>query len=309
MSTVLSPRFRIAWAALVVLAVLGISLTIEPVRVWAGEFLGLFRVQQVTVLPIDTTRLGELSGNNTLAKQVGQLFADSVTVTKEPGDPKTVADAAQASSMAGFAVRLPGSAASAPQLTVRGSSAFQFVVNRARAQALLDQAGDSQLVLPASLDGATIKVSIPAEVTAAYGDCPPPPRSADGDVNLGSPGRRYLNCIILAQIPSPTVDTPPNIDLTKLAEIGLEFTGMSQEQARAFSQTIDWTSTLVVPIPRNGASYTQVAVDGVAANLIQRPTDDAPEYALLWVKNGIIYAIGGLGSDTSKAIAMANSMQ
>jgi hypothetical protein len=306
---ILSPRFRIAWVSLAVLAVLAASLTFEPVRVWAGEFLGLFRVQQITVLPVDTTRLGELSGNSTLAKQVGQLFADSVNVTKQPGEPKTVADATEASKLAGFNVRLPSASSGVPQLTVQGSSAFQFVVNRARAQALLDQAGDSRLQLPAALDGATIKVTIPAEVTAAYGDCPPPPRAADGDLNLGSPGRRYINCIVLAQIPSPTVDTPPNVDLTQLAEIGLEFTGMSPEQARAFSQTVDWTSTLVVPIPRNGASYTQVPIDGVMGNLIQRPTDDAPEYALIWVKNGIIYAIGGLGADTSKALSMAASLK
>lgn len=309
LNRILSPRFRMAWLSLAVLAVLAVSLTFEPVRVWAGEFLGLFRVQQITVLPVDTTRLGELSGNSTLAKQVGQLFADSVTVSKQPGDPKTVADAAEASKLAGFSVRLPANSPTAPQLTVQGGGAFQFVVNRARAQALLDQAGDSRLLLPGSIDGATIKVTIPAGVTAAYGDCPPPPRAADGDLNLGSPGRRYLNCIILAEIPSPTVDTPPDVNLTQLAEIGLEFTGMSPEQARAFSQTVDWTSTLVVPIPRNGASYTQVAVDGVTGNLIQRPTDDAPEYALIWVKGGIIYAIGGLGSDTSKAVSMANSLK
>ncbi len=306
---ILSPRFRIAWTLLAILAVVAVSLSFEPVRVWAGEFLGLFRVQHITVLPVDTTRLGELSGNSTLAKQVGQLFADSINVTKQPGDPKTVTDAAEASKLAGFSVRLPGASSTVPHLTVQGSSAFQFVVSRARAQALLDQAGDSRLQLPPALDGATIKVTIPAELTAAYGDCPPPPRAADGDLNLGSPGRRYLNCIVLAQIPSPTVDTPPNVDLTQLAEIGLQFTGMSPEQAHAFSQTVDWTSTLVVPIPRNGASYTQVPVDGVTGNLILRPTDDAPEYALIWVKSGIIYAIGGLGTDTSKALSMANSLK
>jgi hypothetical protein len=29
----------------------------------------------------------------------------------------------------------------------------------------------------------------------------------------------------------------------------------------------------------------------------------------MWVKDGIIYAIGGLGSDTSAALEMANSLQ
>ena len=114
---------------------------------------------------------------------------------------------------------------------------------------------------------------------------------------------------MLVQIPSPTVNTPPDVDLAKLAEIGLEFTGMSPEQAQAFSQNVDWTSSLVIPIPRNAATYQQVSVDGVTGTLIQRPVDDAPEFALVWVKNGIIYAIGGLGSDSAKAIEMANALQ
>ena len=84
---------------------------------------------------------------------------------------------------------------------------------------------------------------------------------------------------------------------------------MSQEQAQAFSQNVDWTSSLVIPIPRNAATYEQVSVDGVTGTLIQRPSDDAPEFALLWVKNGIIYAIGGLGSNSDRAIEMANTLQ
>ncbi len=125
----------------------------------------------------------------------------------------------------------------------------------------------------------------------------------------GSNGRRYAGCVMLVQIPSPVVNTPPNVDLRQLAEIGLEFTGMTQEQAQSFSATVDWTTTLVVPIPRNGAVYKQVTVDGVQGYLIQRPVDDAPQYALIWAKNGIVYAIGGLSNDTATAIAMANSLK
>jgi hypothetical protein len=84
---------------------------------------------------------------------------------------------------------------------------------------------------------------------------------------------------------------------------------MDAQEAHDFSQTVDWASTLVIPIPRNGASYEQVLVDGVTGNLIRRPTDDAPEYGLIWVKNGLIYAIGGLGNDWQQALDMANSLR
>jgi hypothetical protein len=83
---------------------------------------------------------------------------------------------------------------------------------------------------------------------------------------------------------------------------------MSSDQAAQFTKTIDWTSSLVIPIPRNAATYEQVTVDGVTGTLIQRPADDAPQYILLWVKDGIIYAISSLGSNSQQAIQMANSL-
>jgi len=297
------------WAALAVVAVLAVALSIPSVRAFGGQFLGLFRIQQVAVIPIDPTGLTELNGNTALGKQVGQLLSSSMTVVKEPGDPQVAASPAEASQLAGFNVRLPANQSAAPKLSVQGESAFKFVVDRQRAQALLDESGRQDLVLPNSLDGATISVDIPAGVTASYGTCPDvKPNQPEGEMR-GSRGRRYADCVMLAQIPSPTVNTPPDVDLGQLAKIGLEFTGMSEEQAQAFSQSIDWTSSLVIPLPKNAATYKQVQVDGVTGTLIQRPADDAPEFVLVWVKDGIIYTIGGLGSNSAQAIEMANSLQ
>jgi hypothetical protein len=310
MNKLFSARFRSLWVGLAVVVVLAATLAVPQARAWAGQFLGLFRVQQVTVLPIDTSGLTALTGNSVLGKQIGDLLSSSVTVTQKPGDPQTAASAAQAGQMAGFNVRLPSSQTSIPVLTVQSGMAFQFVIDRQRAQALLDEAGRSDLVLPASLDGATVKVTIPGGVSAAYGDCPAADSSSVGlGLNAsGSTGRQYPNCVILAEIPSPTVLTPPDVDLSQLAELALQFTGMNAAEAHAFSQTMDWTSSLVIPIPKNAATYQQVTVDGVTGTLIMRPPDDAPQYALIWVKNGIIYAIGGLGTDTTTAINMANSL-
>ena len=121
-------------------------------------------------------------------------------------------------------------------------------------------------------------------------------------------GRQYPDCVILSEIPSPTVNAPANVDVPQLAQIGLEFTGMTSDQAAAFTKSVDWTSTLVVPIPKNAASYQQLAVDGVTGTLIQRPADDAPQFVLIWIKNGIVYAIGSLGTNSQQAISMANSL-
>jgi hypothetical protein len=114
--------------------------------------------------------------------------------------------------------------------------------------------------------------------------------------------------VILAQIPSPHVNAPADLDIEALARIGLEFTGMSPAEAAAFTSTVDWTSTLLVPIPGNAAIHQQVSVDGVTGTLIQRSSDEAPQFALLWVKDGIIYAISGLGTNSQQAVEMANAL-
>ena len=299
-----SSAFRLAAAAALILALV---LVIPGTRAMADHLLSLFRVEQVTVIPVDFTGMQQLTGNGALSKQISALVSNSTTVTQKAGDPVDALDAADASQKAGFSVRLPVDG-SPSHISVLNNMAFNFTIDRAKAQAVLDEAGRSDLVLPESINGAVVNVNIPASVSAAYGTCPAPSQSGRNSAPGGSMGRNYPDCIILSQLPSPVVNAPAGVDIAQLAQIGFEFGGMTKEQAAAFTQTVDWTSTLVIPIPKNAATYQQVGVDGVTGTLIQRPVDDAPQYVLLWVKNGRVYAIGGLGADTQKAIHMANSL-
>jgi hypothetical protein len=298
------PVIRFASAALLILALI---LAFPGTRALAGELLNLFRVQQVTVVPVDFTGLEQLTGDGALGNQFTELISNSMDMSQKPGDPIAAADAAQASQLAGFNVRVPeGSTPS--QIYVTDAAAFTMTIDRTKAQALLDEAGRSDLVLPESVDGAEISVNIPSSVSVAYGTCPKPQADTSESDESQIPGRAYPDCVILAQIPSPSVNAPADVDVNQLAQIGLEFTGMNPEEAASFASTVDWTSTLVVPIPRNAATYEQVTVDGVTGTLIQRPADDAPRFALLWVKDGIVYAISGLGTNSQQALEMANSL-
>ncbi|MEP6894945.1 MAG: hypothetical protein ABI986_04985 [Chloroflexota bacterium] len=300
-----APLVRYGVPALLVLTMI---FAFPSARAFASELLNLFRIQQVAVVPIDFTGMQSLDG--AVGNDIGQLISNSITMTKKPGDPVDAADAAQASQLSGFNVRVPQDQTPS-HISVMNGSDFTLTVDREKAQALINEAGRSDLVLPDAIDGAKISVTIPSSVSVDFGTCPPP--SADGDgPNLnghGSPGRQYADCIILAEVPSPSVSAPASVDVAQLAQIALEFSGMTSDQAKAFTDTVDWTSTLVVPIPKNAASYEQVSVDGVTGTLIQRPSDDAPQFLLLWVKDGIIYAIGGLGSNSQQAIQIANSLQ
>ena len=298
--------------ALPVLLVLTLVITIPDVRAFASELLNLFRVQRVTVVPIDFTGMQQLNG--AVGQDISQLISDSITMHKEPGDPVNAASAEEASQRAGFTVRVPQGQTPA-RISVMSGASFTFTINRTKAQALLNEAGRGDLMLPAEVDGADVSVNIPSSVSLSFGNCPEPSSESEAAREMeretttsGSPGRAYKDCVILAQIPSPEVSAPASLDIAKLAQIGLEFTGMSAEEAAAFTSTVDWTSTLLVPIPKNAAAYQQVTVDGVTGTLIERPSDDAPQFALFWVKDGIIYAAGGLGSNSQKALEIANSL-
>lgn len=298
------PLVRVGFAAL---ALLTLFLVFPGSRAWAGEFLNLFRVQQVQVVSVDFTGLEQLTGDGTLGNRFTEMIGDSVNMQQEPSEPVSAASAEEASELAGFEVRIP-EGMTPSQINVTSGAAFTFTVDRAKSQALLDEAGRGDLVLPESVDGAEILVNIPSAVSIGFGTCPTPGSEVSGNTEQSTIENRYPECVIFAQIPSPNVNAPADLDITALAQIGLEFTGMSTEEAQAFTSTVDWTSTLIVPIPQNASVNEQVAVDGVTGTLIQRPSGEGPQFALLWAKDGILYAISGLGTNAEQAVNMANSL-
>ncbi|MCL4269850.1 MAG: hypothetical protein KJZ72_09915 [Anaerolineales bacterium] len=296
------PLVRLGAAALA----LTLFLAFPATRAWAGEFLNLFRVQQVQVVPVDFTGLEQLTGDGALGNRFTEMITDSVDMQQEPNEAVTVASAEEASELAGFEVRIP-EGMTPNQINVSSGAAFTFTVDRAKAQALLDEAGRGDLVLPDSVDGAEILVNIPAAVSVGFGTCPKPGSEVAGNTEQSTTENRYPDCVIFAQIPSPNVNAPADLDIEALAQIGLEFTGMSAEEAQAFTSTVDWTSTLLIPIPQYASVNEQVEVDGVTGTLVQRFVD-GPQFVLLWAKDEILYAISGLGTNAQQALDMANSL-
>ncbi|HJS17776.1 MAG TPA: hypothetical protein VJ785_03450, partial [Anaerolineales bacterium] len=171
------PLVRFGSAALVIVALV---LAFPGTRALAGELLNLFRVQQVTVVPIDFTGLEQLTGDGALGNQFTELISDSIVMHQEPGEPVEAASAEQASQLAGFNVRLPAGQTPS-QINVTDGAAFTIVLDQAKIQTLLDAAGRSDLVLPASVDGAEISVDIPPAVSVGFGTCPRPGSEVSGN--------------------------------------------------------------------------------------------------------------------------------
>jgi hypothetical protein len=105
----------------------------------------------------------------------------------------------------------------------------------------------------------------------------------------------------------PTISAPPDLDVAQIGESFLEIIGMSPQEAALFSQTVDWTTTLIIPIPRYSTTYQEVTVDGVTGTLILQK-DYVPKYMLLWVKDGIVYSLSGPG-DRSIALSIAATLK
>lgn len=296
-------RWRLAWAAGAVAAILLVSLAFPFGRSLAQRLLATLRVEKVQPIRFDTTSFDD---NRTLQRMLGQLISDRVQVVTDEKSQKA-ATQTDASAAAGFAVRVPREMTAAPDFTVEGRHAFKMTIDRARMQEILDESGRPDLLLPAAMDGDTISVQIPRAVHVQYGECPRHADASDAEGGGATNTPQTFTCTLLMEAPSPVVSVPENLNLQQLAEIGLQLTGMSAVQAREFCQTVDWKSTLVLPIPPFVRSYQPVTVDGVQGTLMTSLNRRGPQSVLIWVKDGIIYGLAGPGG-SSDTLAVANSL-
>jgi hypothetical protein len=270
-----------------------------PARVWAQELLSVFRVQHFTVLELDPSMGNGLQNNQLVNQAVSHVLADEVTVTQSPQKPQLIADATTASERAGFPVQLLSGHTPTALLLESGAGA-EMKLDRDRLQSILDEAGRNDLHVPESVDGAVVSVHIPAGIMAFYGNCGD--RAKNGPQAAGDAKSQPADatCVSLMEVPSPTVSAPQGVHPDQIAQVALQFLGMSATDAANFTQTVDWTSTLVLPVVRGQSSYEQVRVNGNDGVLLRSEHGhSADKFTLMWVGDGIVYALNGTGDDTT----------
>jgi hypothetical protein len=310
MTTSTSSR-QAVWLVLVVLAVCAASLSIPAVRNAALKSLQSLRMQKVQAVNADFSPYVDANANPTLHQMVTQMISDKVQVEVNEED-QPVTDAAAARRLAGFDVPLLGARKDAPKLVVGGSHKIDVSVDRARLQAIATEAGHPEIVLPQSLDGATVSVQVPRSVQAQYGTCPG--AATAGNViadNITGPSpttTQYSDCVRLREGPTPIVNVPSSLDVGGLAQIGLETAGMTPNQASDFLHTIDWKAVLTLSVPRSLRAYQVVKVNGTNGTLLSMAGRRGPGYALIWTKNGLVYSLIGFG-DSSQAVGLADSLK
>ncbi|HVZ47854.1 MAG TPA: hypothetical protein VG916_03650 [Gemmatimonadaceae bacterium] len=193
---------------------------------------------------------------------------------------------------------------------LEGTQSLQLNVSRAQLSTLLAEAGLRSAVVPVSLDGAPVSLDVRRGVRSEYGNCPlpvantiraqvngPPPPTADNG-----------NCVMLAQRPVPTARIPDGLDTTLVAELALELTGMSPNQARDFRRVLGWHAMLAIAPPRFLRSYDTVSVGDAPAMLMISGGRRGPSYTLAWVNGDMVYTLTGYGSP-SDAVRLAGSVR
>ena len=292
-------RWRLAWAVGAVGTILLVSLAFPFGRGLAQRILATLRVERVQPIRFDPSSFDE---NRPLQRMLSQLISDKIVVITDEKSQKA-ATLVEASQLVGFHVRVPHGLTDTAQFKVEGQHAFRTTIDRARLQDILDQSGRPDLLLPATIDGDPISFRLPRGVRVQYGECAK--IITEGEHQAGSP--QTFDCTILLETPSPIINVPADLDLERLAEIGLQLAGMSAVQARDFCQTVDWKSTLVLPILPFVRSYKTVTVDGVQGTLMTPANRQGPGSVVIWVKDGIIYCLAG-PAGSSDAVALADSL-
>jgi FtsP/CotA-like multicopper oxidase with cupredoxin domain len=289
-------RWAVPLAGGLAVTLVAVSFTFPAVRASAQAFLDLFRVRNFAAVSIDPARFERLKDQKL---DFRSLLADRVETPAEHPAPRVVASPQEAAGLAGFAVRVP---AAPPRgfvpdtIAVVSGATVSVRVRTAVLREALEKLDIHDLQVPEGLDGQTVTTRTSPAVTQRF--------------------VRERQRIEFVQARSPEVSLPVGVDLERFGEIGLRIAGLEPGEARRFARSIDWHGTLVVPVPLNASSFTEVSVRGGRGLLVSFREDAAAgsrghhhEGALLlWSEGDMVYALTANLPDL-RLVQMAESIR
>lgn len=277
------PRWLMV-SAVTVMVFLAAFALVPPLRTAAQDPLGIFRVKRFTTVTVDPSTLPAVKPDAT-------AFG-SLTISQMP-QVSTVATLKEAQAMVDFAVRspknLPAGMATPAKIGVSKEGRFSYTFDLRKAREYLAGLGIALTDLPAGLDGATVKLTVPAQVVTDY-------RSADGT----GPS------LVLSQGHSPVIEAPPGLDVDMVRRQLLTLPGLPPELVAQLQSVEDWKQTAVIPLPKQGVVSKEVAVDGGIKGLyLEGKAGDG--HAILWEKGDVVFGVAG-GVTPDQLLAAANSL-
>jgi hypothetical protein len=287
-----APRWAVLAPALLVAALASVIL-FPSVRASAQAFLDLFRVRNFTAVSVNPERLRQFQDGKLDLKT---LIGDKVETVKEPGATQVVDSPTAAGVAAGIDVMVPRTlpnGLAAGEVSWHGPGEVRVTADVSRLRTLLDALEIRDVAIPLSIDGQVVDIKVPAVVEQHFEN--------------GTSHVQFL------QARSPEVGLPTGVDLPALGEIGLRILGLDAAEARRLAQSIDWRSTMLIPVPGDVGSFRQVDVGGQSGLMVTMTgvrKDGRPREGsmVLWSRNDMVFALMGNIRDAD-LLNMANSVQ
>ncbi len=276
------PRaFRPLAAGLVAVAMVGVLAATGV----AQNLFDLIQPTSVAVVPISSTDLRALPDLSRFG-----------TTTVSGGKSESVAGAAAAAAVTGFAVpkagSLPSGVGQGPKYTVMPTSTGTFTFNAEMARAEAAREGKTIPAMPAGMDGSTLIVTVGPAVLELYGDIP-----QDGSQKVGQ-------ILAIGKMQAPRVQST-GVTLAQLEGYLAAMPGVSPQLAAQIKAIGDPSATLPIPVPVDRASAQQVTVQGVQGIAIGDSTGLGS--GVIWIKDGFVYGVAGTFTQ-DQVLAVANSL-
>jgi hypothetical protein len=268
-------RFALAATFLLLFALL---FTLPTVRAAASDFLSLFRIQKFAAISVSPEQIAVLQRMADQGLTPGEL-----EITQEPGRPQPVSMLTEASAILGFEASSLAALGAPQEIYVTDGSSGRLTIDLAGSRAILAASGVEPGLLPDSVDGQQVLVTIFAGVEQHW------------------PGDTWL-----LQTRSPLIEYPDELDPALLGQAFLQVLGMNEDEASRLAQNIDWTSTLLLPVPQELASFNEVTVGGQSSLALS--SLDGQRGVVMWQRDGVIYLLNGSGS-LAELVSLANSVK
>ncbi|NLG29277.1 MAG: hypothetical protein GX557_15310, partial [Chloroflexi bacterium] len=261
-----------ALASLVVIGVVVGLASFAPARALAAQFLGIFRVQRFAAVAVPPSQ-ADIQQLEAQLEQGLVAYEPQVVVDEPVVD---VSSIERASELAGFQVRMPSYLPfdGSPTIQVKGRTELASAIDRDALVLLLETAGMDNAAIAADWPGGEVRAIAPATVS----------------IEVGSE-----ELMSIVQVWKAEIQYPAGLEPSVVSEAALRLLGLPAEQARKFSESIDWTSTLLLPVPSRLASFRELEIAGQQAILLTAGDPDIGEqgepHVLLWEKDDVLYAI------------------
>ena len=275
-----TPQGRFRFGAALAALLLIFAFSFPSVRVTASELLSLFRVQNFAAVSISPEQLAVL-------EQVAEsgIAPGELTFIDEPGDVTSADSLEEASEVAGLdTVRTIRRLGNPNEIFVVDGGSARLDIDVEGARGILEAVNADPMLLPDELDGASVHATVPAGVEQLWYD----------EVSF-------------YQSASPLVEYPDGLDTVVLGEALLRVLGLSEDEAQRLAQEIDWTSTLLLPIPTEFASFNEVMVNGTSGIAIT--SLDGSGSAVVWQEDGILYMLSGETLTVEELLSFAGSIR